>query len=276
MIARTWSRRVRICTSDAVVFQAIRYLECDPEIAGESTGDLAISIEPYRSYYRIVQDGAVVREQMSAQGVTESLHAELTILSFADFPTAPLIHAASLRRKGRRILLVGPKGSGKTMLALHLICEGYEIEGDENVFVTSDGVAARPRGLRVKKSAVSFLPNLGEALREAPYYGSVPGLRVYNLDPRRAGASHWRIERGPVDAVVLLCANHGGYSSVRPVSSLNLVREVMAECGLPQTGRAQAVAAITKVIGKAKGFDLSLGELAGAVGWIDRICEDLA
>ena len=276
MIARTWSRRVRICTSDAVVFQAIRYLECDPEIAGESTGDLAISIEPYRSYYRIVQDGAVVREQMSAQGVTESLHAELTILSFADFPAAPIIHAASLRSKGRRILLVGPKGSGKTMLALHLICEGYEIEGDENVFVTSDGVATRPRGLRVKELAVSFLPNLGEALREAPYYGSVPGLRVYNLDPRRAGASHWRIERGPVDAVVLLCANHGGYSSVRPVSSLNLVREVMAECGLPQTGRAQAVAGITKVIGKAKGFDLSLGELAGAVGWIDRICEDLA
>ena len=277
MIARTWSRRVKICTNDAVVFQAIRYLECNPEIAGESPGDLAISIEPYRSYYRIVQDGVAVREQFSAQGVTESLHAELTILSFADFPAAPLIHAASLRRKGRRILLVGPKGSGKTTLTLHLIREGYEIEGDESVFVTSDGVATRPRGLRIKELGVSFLPNLVKALSEAAYYGSIPGLRVYNLDPRHAGASHWRIERGPVDAVVLLRVNHGGYSSVRPLcSSLSLVREVMTECGLPQTNRAQAVAAITKVIGKAKGFDLSLGELQGAVGCIDRICEDLA
>jgi GTPase SAR1 family protein len=204
------------------------------------------------------------------------LHAELSILSFADFPSAPLIHAASLRHKGRRILLVGPKGSGKTMLTLHLIREGYEIEGDENVFVTSDGVAPRPRGLRVKESAVAFLPHLGEALSEAPYYGSVPGLRVYNLDPRRAGASQWRIEQGSVDAVVLLHANHGGYSSLRPVSSLSLVRDVMAECGLPQTERAQAVAAITKAIGKAKGFDLSLGELAGAVGCIDRLCENFA
>ena len=35
VIARTWSRRVTLCTSDAAVFQAIRYLECDPEIAGE-------------------------------------------------------------------------------------------------------------------------------------------------------------------------------------------------------------------------------------------------
>jgi hypothetical protein len=49
----------------------------------------------------------------------------------------------------------------------------------------------------------------------------------------------------------------------------------MAECGLPQAGRAQAIAAITKVIGNAKGFDLSLGELEAAVGCIDRICEDL-
>jgi hypothetical protein len=78
VIARTWSRRVRIRTSDNAVFQAVRYLECDPEIAVEPASNLAISIEPYRSYYRIVQDGTVAREQMSAQGVTESLHAVST------------------------------------------------------------------------------------------------------------------------------------------------------------------------------------------------------
>ena len=40
VIARTWFRRVTLCTSDAEVFQAIRYLECDPEIAGEPIEDL--------------------------------------------------------------------------------------------------------------------------------------------------------------------------------------------------------------------------------------------
>ena len=54
MIARTWWRRVRIRTSDKAVFQAVRYLECDPEIAVEPASNLAISIESYRSYYRIV------------------------------------------------------------------------------------------------------------------------------------------------------------------------------------------------------------------------------
>ena len=275
MIARSWFRRVTLCTSQPEIFQAIRYLECDPEVAAEPVEELTISVEPYRSYYRIVRNGELMREQMSAQGVTESLHAELMFLSLADFPSAPLIHAASVRRGGRRLLLVGPKGGGKTMLTLHLIREGYDVEGDENVFVTPDGVVPRPRGLRVKESAAPLLPHLTEILDAAPYYQSLPGFRIYNLDPRAAGASSWRIERGRADAVVLLRPNHGGWSSMRPLSSLDLVREVMQECGLPETGRAKAIGAIAKTIGNAKGFDLSLGELRGAVACLDRLCQEL-
>jgi hypothetical protein len=275
VISRTWGRRATLSTSDPAVYQALRYLECDPEIEAEPSQHLAFSVEPYRSYYRILQDGEVIREQITPQGVSETLHAELTILSLADFPDAPLIHAASVRRKERRILLVGSKGGGKTTLTLHLIRAGYEIEGDENVFVTLGGVVARPRALRVKQSAIPFLPHLADELSAAGYYQSAPGLRIYNLDPRRAGASAWRIEQGSVDAVVLIRANHGGFSSVRPVSGLNIVREVMLECGLPQTGRSAAVTAIAKTIGHARGFDLSLGELAGAVAGIDQICQEI-
>jgi hypothetical protein len=276
VIARTWARHITLSTSDAAVYQALRYLECDPDIARTPSEHISYTVEPYRSYYRIAQDGLNMREQITPRGVSETLHAELTILSLGDFPNAPLIHAASLRRDGRRILLVGPKGGGKTTLTLHLIRAGYAIEGDENVFVTSDGVVARPRALRVKESAASFMPHLAEALDAAGFYQNAPGMRVYNLDPRQAGAASWRIEQGHVDAAVLIRPNHGGFSSLRPVSPLQLVREVMAECGLPQAGRAGAVGAIAKVIGNAKGFDLSLGDLAGAVAAIDRVYEEIS
>jgi hypothetical protein len=271
VIARTWFRRVRLCTCDTEVFHALRYLECNPEVAAGPAEDLTISIEPYRSHYRIVQDGQSARELMSAEGVADSLHAEVMMLSLADFPAAPLIHAASLRRAGRRILLVGQKGGGKTTLTLRLIQEGYEVEGDENVFVTPEGVVARPRALRVKDSTASLFAHLTEPLKRAPYYHSESNLRTYNLDPRDAGAEFWRIERGPVNAVVLLRPNHGGYSSLRPISSLPLLREVIAESAFPAIGRAEAVGVITKVIGNARGFDLSLGDLDEAVVCLDRV-----
>jgi hypothetical protein len=273
--ARTWFRRVTLCAAEPEILAAIRYLECDPEIAAPPVEDVVFSIERYRSYFRIVRNGELVREQMSPQGVTESLHAELMFLSLADFPAASVFHAASLRRGGRRLLLVGPKGGGKTILTFRLIREGYDFEGDEHVFVTPDGVVPRPRCLRVKESAAGLLPDLARLLATAPYYQCSPGPKTYNLDPRTAGALSWRIERGRVDAVILLRPNHGGYSSARPLPPLEAVREVMQECALPETGRAAAIGAIAKTIGGAQAFDLSLGELDGAVACIEQLFQGL-
>ena len=275
VIARTWSRRLALRTSDPAVFRALQYLECDPDIAGETPQDHAISVVPDGSAYRIVEDGEVTGDRMSVQSVIGALHAKLIGLSLDEFPAAPIIHAASLRAGGRRVLLVGKKGAGKTVLTLHLIQAGYNVEGDENVFVMPDGVVPRPRALRVKESSTSLLSYLRAALSEAPYYRSGLGPRIYNLDPRRAGAPFWRINRGEVDAVVLVRPNHGGNSSLRPVQSLALVQQVMAESGFPRTKRAAAVGAIAKAVGNAKGYELSVGDLGGAVGAVDRVIEEL-
>jgi hypothetical protein len=269
------SRRVTLVTADAEAFMALRFLECDPEIVGPPPEELTISVEPLRAYYRIVQNGELLREQMTTKSVLESLHAHLFILSLADHPAAPLVHAASLRRGERRILLVGPKGGGKTTLAMCLLQDGYEIEADEHVFVTPKGLIARPRGLRVKESAASIIPNLPQVLATAAFYEDGHGHRVYNVDPRQSGAPSWRIEQGGADAVILVNPNHGGYSSIRPVSSLTLVREVMAECGLSRIDRGKAVSGVAKLIGTAKGFDLSLGDPSEAVACVNRVLEGL-
>jgi hypothetical protein len=222
----------------------------------------------------IKQDGRLVGEQPSPHDVAGALHEQLVMLSLADFPRSPLIHAASLTRLGRRLLLVGPKGGGKTTLTLKLIQQGYGVEGDENVFVTGDAVAARPRALRVKQSTSTLYaayPAIGEALRKAAYYENENSLRIYNVDPRRAGASRWRIEMGRADIVVLLRPNHNGNSSLRRISPLLLVREVISETAFREGHRAEAVANIAKIISGAEGFELSLGDLDGAVSCLDAV-----
>ena len=80
-----------------------------------------------------------------------------------------------------------------------------------------------------------------------------------------------------MDAVVLIRPNHGGFSSLRPVSSLNLVREVMAECGLPQTGRAAAVGGHRQSDWQCKRIrPVAWAILRGPWPDIDRVCEEIA
>jgi hypothetical protein len=271
VIARTWFHRVRLCTDAAEIFEGLRYLECDPEILTAFTKDLRVSVEPRGSNYQIVRDGEVIQDCGAPAAVADMLHAKIVLLSLADFPTAPIIHAASLRRNGRRMLLVGPKGGGKTTLSLRLLQEGYEIEGDENVFITPEGVAARPRALRVKETTALLFAPVAEALRGAAYYESAQGVRTYNLDPRKAGAAFWRIERGSVDAAILIRPNHNGCSSLRPITTLTLIRDVIAESAFPETERGRAVRDITKMLVSARGFDLYLGDLDGAVSCLEGV-----
>jgi hypothetical protein len=270
--ARTLDRRIAIRTADAAIFQALQYVDCSPDIPGRVARELVITVQPWRDRYVIQEDGGAACERLNPVAVVECLHARLFDLSLADEPTAPIIHAASLRKDGRRILLFGSKGAGKTTLTLSLVRAGYEIEGDENVFVVGNDVIARPRALRVKEGSLPLLPELASTISQAPYFTDFRGQRIYNFDPRRCGAP-WRIEQGAADVVVLLRPNHGGYSSVRPIPSLALIQDLVAESAFPAAGRGTAVGSIVASMARTRGFDLSLGDHASALRCLDRVLQ---
>jgi hypothetical protein len=270
VIVRTLLRRIVLRTQDGDVHHALRYLTCEPEIAGYCARDLDVRIEPYAGRYRIIEEGVAPREELTPAGVLQYLHRRVFLLSVEDRPQSLLLHAACLRNAGRRIILVGTEGAGKTTLTLNLMLRGYEIEGDENVFVDGRGVIARPRGMRVKERALAQLPKIADRIAAAPYLTDVYGRKIYNLDPRMLGA-RWQIQEGAVDLVVLLRSNHGGASSMRPLGPLAAGRELMAEIGFPATGRGGAVAALAGLTARAQAFDLSLGSSPQAIGLIDRL-----
>ena len=66
------------------------------------------------------------------------------------------------------------------------------------MFVIGDHVAARPRALRVKASTIELIPSLVETLRLVPHYENGEASESIISIRRRAGATSWRIERGPV------------------------------------------------------------------------------
>ena len=137
---------------------------------------------------------------------------------------------------------------------------------------------ARPRALRVKELAASFVPHLAEALGAAVSTRTLQANTAdHNLDPRQAGAASWRIEQGLVDAAGLIHLSHdGGFSSLRPVSPSEFGTRSHVRVRIAPDRARRAVGAIAKVIGNAKGSDLSLGDLAGAVAAIDRVYDEIS
>jgi hypothetical protein len=268
VVARTLDRRFRLQTPDRGVFEAVRYLDCTPDIAGPPPRDVVVSIEPFRNRFRIVEQGAGTREALDAPAVMEYLHMRLFACSFDDRPQAAVIHAACLRRDGRRLLLAGTKGAGKSTLALRLIRAGYEIEGDEHVLIEGSTMVARPRACRVKEAALAHLADMADVIVAAPFYRDNLNDRIFNVDPRALGSS-WRIEAGEVSHVIALRPNHGGYSSLRPLQPSALVQFLLSETGWREAGRGASVAAVAALAGRAKALDLSLGDHATAIRCIE-------
>jgi hypothetical protein len=269
VIARTLALRVLIRTTEREQFQALRFIECNPDIVPAPARDHVIAVEPFRGRYRILEDGHERVEVLGHTAVVDHVHRRVLSLSFAAKPDAGILHAACLRRNGRRVLFAGRESAGKTTLALRLVRAGYELEGDENVFIEKDGVTARPRACRVKETSLPLLPDLADTIASAPFYVDDMGVKTFNLDPRTAG-SPWRIEKGPVDCVILLQPNHGGYSSIRQLPPIAVAEILVSEMGRRENGAGPPLGAIAELVSKTKGFDLSLGDHATALRCIDR------
>jgi hypothetical protein len=260
-------------TTEREVFEALRFLECNPEIVGAPAADFVINIVPFRGRYQIHEDGMEVEDRLGVNSVTDYLHSRLLACSFADRPGAGVLHAALLRRKNRRVLLAGRQAAGKTTLALRLVCAGYDFEGDENVFLESDGIIARPRACRVKEASLAQLPETAQTLSSAPVYVDDLGRKIFNVDPRMVGGS-WRIEKGLVDCVIVLQPNHGGYSSLRPMAPMAQAQALISELGMREIGRGASIGAVANLVSTAKGFDLSLGEPESAVRCVGRALDE--
>ncbi len=256
-------------TTEREVFAAIRFLECNPEIVAVPVAESVLTIEPFRGHYCIYEDGRDVDQVFGTKSVTDHLHSMLFSYSLAERPRAGVLHAALLRRGSQRVLITGSQGAGKTTLALRLVRAGYQLEGDEHVFLDDDGVIARPRACLVRETSLALLPEVAEVILSAPAYVEDNGCTIFNVDPRLIGGS-WRIEKGNVDCVIVLQPNHGGDSSLRHLPPMMVAQALISEMGMREIDRGVSIGAIAALVSRCNGYDLSLGDPEGAVTCIDR------
>jgi hypothetical protein len=116
------------------------------------------------------------------------------------------LHGGLATIDGVRVLVAGPKGAGKTTLALRLLFDGHAVEGDERVYLRDGDAVALPRRFHCKPGIGSVIPELGALLPTLPtttaWVDGAPQT-ITAFDPTEAGLP-WALRRAPVDACVLL------------------------------------------------------------------------
>jgi len=168
------------------------------------------------------------------------------------------IHGGLVWVAGRRLLVIGQKGAGKTTLMLRLLHDGHRVEGDELVF-TREGLAmALPRLFHLKPGTETLIPELAGRLEEAPFTLLTDGGRITGFDPTVAGFD-WRIDSGPIDGVVVLRAGHDGPTSTRPLSSVDLALHVLDHAFPASPSRPDTLRACAQLVADIDGTELVAG-----------------
>jgi hypothetical protein len=173
------------------------------------------------------------------------------------------LHGAIATVAGRRMLIVGDKGAGKTTLTLRLLHDGHAVEGDELVFTRGGLALPMPRLLHIKPGTAEVIPELVERVGRLPATSTSDGMRIAAFDPATAGFP-WRIALGAVDAAFVLRPRFSGPTACRPLSTVDLVRYVVDHT-LPMTAsRSALLGACASLLRDTDGFELFLGDLAGS------------
>lgn len=266
---RTLRHEYRLVLPDDETARAFAFMAIAPEIAGPALEPIDLLVEPAYGLLRLtLPDGRLL------EGGANHLMAALHGMIFNDVvdgePGAPLVHGATIVGEHGRMVLVGSKATGKTTLTLHLVASGWRVEADEHLVIGADDVVARPRTLRVKPGSLTLVPSLAAAVLDGPSIHSWDGLPIYAVAPSIGGVP-WRIERGRLDHLVFLDANHGGRSMMRPIGPDEAFRRLLAETLLPPAGVAGAAARLRMLAMSRPAWRLSVGDLDGAVRHLSRI-----
>lgn len=262
IIVRSIGREYRIRTPSAEIAGFLAFIDARPEIAGPPLAPVEIAAEPVADGFRLTLP-AGERLERSAVEAANAIHEATFSGVQEEAPGAPLVHGASLVMEGRRVLVVGEKGAGKSTLTLHLLSRGFEVEGDEHVVLRENDLIARPRRMRVKPGSLPFVPALAEAVLGSPMVQDPFAGPVYAVDPAVAGRP-WRIAPGRADLLVFLAPNHGGGSTMTPIGPEEAFRGLAEHCLLPSTGQGAASARLYRLAAATPAARLSVGDLGEA------------
>ena len=206
--------------------------------------------------YAIAEEGEEATVATTPKGVCDAVVARSLrrAIELASLKGWVRVRGALLDLRGSRILLVGPSGAGKTILALRLALGGAVFQGDDSVLLHQGSTFAVPCLPILQPGAEELLPEFARAL--APGWLAGGPARV---DPCRALETPWRLQIARVDHVVVL--ERSGQRAMCVASAPAHVLPDLAGALMPVTeSRPVMLRALTAMLSGARCHRLSVGD----------------
>lgn len=183
------------------------------------------------------------------------------------------LHAASFEWRGKRGVLVGRKGVGKTTIAIRLLFLGALVFGDERIMIRGGTSIPYPRRFHLKERSLIYFQELDELVKQLAFVmdGESRG-NIYAFAPSDIGRP-WRLCEAPIDYVFFIEDNFGGQVRFQEVSDIEMMEMLMPHSTAPATGRATWIADINAIVTDARcGILVNGRPQESAIEILNRVC----
>lgn len=173
------------------------------------------------------------------------------------------IHAATLARNGRALVLAGPSGAGKSTLAAGLLARGWTYLSDEFALISPETLRVYPfpKALCIKAGAFDTIERLNLPFWRRRHYVKVFKGDVGYVIPTGAGRSRPRVNGYPIRFVVFPRYVAGEEPRFHPVSRAQATISLAGHSLNRHAFRGRAITILSQVVRRAECLGLTSGPL---------------
>ena len=186
-----------------------------------------------------------------------------------------LLHAATVEKDGRALIMTGESGAGKSTLAALLGERGWRLMGDEFALLDMDNgmLLPFPRAVSLKNGAIAVMEAEVDASRFGPRLDDTPKGAIRHMRPNADALG--RMGEGVMPALILF-PRFGEAAAVRGVGQAEVfIRLTQASTNYVALGR-RGFDALTGLVRSVPALAIDYPDTDTAVGLIDDFRRELA
>jgi HprK-related kinase A len=186
-----------------------------------------------------------------------------------------LLHAATVEKEGRALILTGESGAGKSTLAALLGERGWRLMGDEFALLDPHDGLLRPfpRAVSLKNGAIAVMEAEAPPERFGPRLDGTPKGSIRHLKPRSEAIARMA---EPAKPALILFPRFGSAAAVRPVGGAEVfVRLTQASTNYVALG-SRGFDTLSSLVGGHPAAAIDYPDTETALGLVDELWRGLA